>query len=33
MSTEHDHTRGMAKQTLRLAFFLTLFTLAKEAHS
>src|SRR4051794_21730964 len=24
---EHDHTHGMAKQTLRLAFFLTLFIL------
>ena len=26
----HDHTHGMAKQTLRLAFFLTLFILAAE---
>jgi cobalt-zinc-cadmium efflux system protein len=33
MRTEHaghDHTHGMAKQTLRLAFFLTLFILAAE---
>src|SRR2546422_3721502 len=33
MRTEHaghDHTYGMAKQTLRLAFFLTLFILAAE---
>jgi cobalt-zinc-cadmium efflux system protein len=27
---EHDHTHGMAKQTLRLAFFLTLFILVAE---
>src|SRR3989442_4426022 len=26
----HDHTHGMAKQTLRLAFFLTIFILAAE---
>jgi len=26
----HDHTHGMARQTLRLAFFLTLFILAAE---
>lgn len=26
----HDHTHGMVKQTLRLAFFLTLFILAAE---
>ncbi len=26
----HDHTHGMAKQTLRVAFFLTLFILAAE---
>ncbi len=26
----HDHTHGMAKQTLRLAFFLTLIILAAE---
>jgi len=26
----HDHTHGMAKETLRLAFFLTLFILAAE---
>jgi len=33
MSTKHtnpNHTHGMAKQTLRLAFFLTLFILAAE---
>jgi cobalt-zinc-cadmium efflux system protein len=28
--TEHDHTHGMARQTLRLAFFLTIFILAAE---
>nr|MBA2680187.1 cation transporter [Ktedonobacteraceae bacterium] len=28
--TGHDHTHGMAKQTLRLAFFLTLIILAAE---
>jgi cation diffusion facilitator family transporter len=28
--TGHDHAHGMAKQTLRLAFFLTLFILAAE---
>ena len=28
--TEHDHTHGMAKQTLRLAFFLTLIILVAE---
>lgn len=27
---EHNHTHGMAKQTLRLAFFLTIFILAAE---
>lgn len=27
---EHDHTHGMAKQTLRLAFFLTMIILAAE---
>jgi hypothetical protein len=26
----HDHTHGMAKQTLRLAFFLTMLILATE---
>ncbi len=26
----HDHTHGMAKQTLRLAFFLTMLILAAE---
>src|SRR5213082_2996908 len=26
----HDHTHGMAKQALRLAFFLTMFILAAE---
>jgi cobalt-zinc-cadmium efflux system protein len=28
--TGHDHARGMAKRTLRLAFFLTLIILAAE---
>src|SRR5487761_1609712 len=28
--TEHDHTHGMAKQTLRLAFFLSLVIVAAE---
>ena len=30
MSAGHDHTHGMAKQTLRLAFFLTLIIIATE---
>ena len=30
MSTGHDHTHGMAKKTLRLAFFLTMLILAAE---
>src|SRR5438270_10341902 len=30
MSTGHDHSHGMAKQTLRLAFFLTLIIVAAE---
>ncbi len=30
MSSGHDHTHGMAKQTLRLAFFLTLIIIATE---
>lgn len=27
---KHDHTHGMAKKTLRVAFFLTMLTLAAE---
>src|SRR5256712_5282394 len=30
MSAGHDHAHGMAKQTLRLAFFLTLIIVAAE---
>src|SRR5713101_6688638 len=30
MSAGHDHTHGMAKQTLRLAFFLTLIIVVAE---